>query len=279
VGFITSRGYRASKNRKGSARSARDEILIEEVQRIHQENYGVYGVRKMWHAMRHVGREVGRDQVARLMKVAGLQGVRRGRKLVTTRPAVGDDQRPDLVERRFVAERPQQLWVADISYVRMLTGFCYVTFITDVYSRRIVGWAVAPTLHTENLPLLALEHALSPTGECRNESGLIHHSDTGSQYVSLAYSDALITAGGKASVDAVGDSYDNALAKTVNGLYKAELIYSKRIWESVSEVELATVGLVHWSNTARLHEALDYRTPAAVEAPYTHPTTTASATA
>ncbi|WP_150108476.1 integrase core domain-containing protein, partial [Brachybacterium muris] len=151
-------------------------------------------------------------------------------------------------------------------------------FITDVFSRRIVGWAVAPTLHTQSLPLLALEHALLSTGASRNDSGLVHHSDRGSQYVSLAYSDALIAAGVKASVGTVGDSYDNALAETVNGLYKTELIYSKRIWESVSEVELATMGWVHWWNTTRLHEALDYRTPAAVEAAYTHTTTTAPAT-
>ena len=232
----------------------------------------------MWHAMRHAGWDVGRDQVARLMKIAGLQGVRRGRKPVTTRPEAGVDQRPDLVERRFIADRPQQLWVADITYVRILTGFCYVAFITDVFSRRIVGWAVAPTLHTQSLPLLALEHALLSTRTSKNESGLIHHSDRGSQYVSLAYSDALIAAGVKASVGTVGDSYDNARAETVNGLYKAELIYSKRIWESVSEVELATMGWVHWWNTARLHEALGYRTPASVEGAYTHLTTTAPAT-
>lgn len=164
----------------------RDEMPVEEVQRIHQEIYSVYGVRKMWHAMRHAGWDVGRDQVARLMKMTGLQGVRRGRKPVTTRPGAGVDQRPDLVERKFVADRPQQLRVADITYGRMLTGFCYVAFIADVFSRRIVGWAVAPTLHTQSLPLLALEHALLSTGATRNESGLIHHSDRGSQYVSLA---------------------------------------------------------------------------------------------
>ena len=180
-GFITSRGYRASKIRPPSARSLRDEMLVEEVRRIHQENYSVYGVRKMWHAMRHAGWDVGRDQVARLMKIAGLQGVRRGRKPVTTRPEAGVDQRPDLVERRFIADRPQQLWVADITYARILTGFCYVAFITDVFSRRIAGWAVAPTLHTQSLPLLALEHALLSTRTSKNESGLIHHSDRGSQ--------------------------------------------------------------------------------------------------
>ena len=248
-GFITSRGYRAAKSRPACARSIRDEMLVEEVKRIHKENYSVYGVRKMWHAMRHAGWDVGRDQVARLMRIAGLQGVRRGRKPVTTRPGAGPDERPDLVERKFAADRPRQLWVADITYVRILAGFCYVAFITDVFSRRIVGWAVAPTLHTQSLPLLALEHALLSTGASRNDSGLVHHSDRGSQYVSLAYSDALIAAGVKASVGTVGDSYDNALAETVNGLYKTELIYSKRIWDSVSEVELATMGWVHWWNT------------------------------
>lgn len=245
--------------------------------RIHQENYSVYGARKVWHAMRHAGWDMGRDQVARLMKIAGLQGVRRGRKPVTTRPAARDDQRPDLVERRFVADRPQQLWVADITYVRILTGFCYVAFITDVFSRRIVGWAVAPTLNMDNLPLLALGHALLSTEASRNRGGLIHHSDRCSQYVSLAYSDALVAPGVKAPVGTVGDSYDYALAETANGLYKAQLIYSKRIWESVSEVVLATMGWVYWWSTARLHEALGYRTPAAVEASYTRLTTTAPA--
>ncbi len=224
----------------------------------------------MHHAMRRAGWEIGRDQVARLMKLAGVEGVRRGRKPITTRPAGEPDARPDLVERCFTAERPNQLWVADITYVRILGGFCYVAFITDVYSRRIVGWAVSDNLHTAGLPLLALEHALVSTGASRDRHGLVHHSDRGSQYVSLAYSDALITAGVSASVGTVGDSYDNALAGTVNGLYKAELIHAKRIWESVEAVELATMGWVHWWNTQRLHEALGYRTPVEVEAAYTH---------
>lgn len=269
-GFITSRGYRAAKRRPASARALRDELLLEELTRIHAENYSVYGVRKMHHAMHRAGWEIGRDQVARLMKLAGLQGVRRGRKPVTTRPARQPDHRPDLVERRFEAERPHQLWVADITYVRTLAGFCYVAFITDVFTRRIVGWAVSTSLHTAGLPLLALEHALLSTGTSRGRQGLVHHSDRGAQYVSLAYSDALITAGVKASVGTVGDSYDNALAETVNGLYKAELIHTKRLWESVEAVELATMGWVHWWNNARLHEALDYRTPAEVEAAYNH---------
>ena len=247
--------YRAAKSRPASARALRDTILIEELKRIHAENYSVYGVRRMHHAMRRAGWQIGRDQVARVMKLAGVEGVRRGRKPITTRPAGEPDARPDLVERCFTAQRPSQLWVA---------------FITDVYSRRIVGWAVSGSLHTAGLPLLALEHALLSTGASRGREGLVHHSDRGSQYVSLAYSDALITAGVTASVGTVGDSYDNALAETVNGLYTAELIHAKRIWESVEAVELATMGWVHWWNTARLHEALGYRTPTVVKAAYTH---------
>ena len=204
--------YRAAKSRPASARALRDSLLIEELKRIHAENYGAYGVRKMHHAMAHAGWEIGRDQVARLMRAAGLQGVRRGRKPITTRSARVPDARPDLVERHFTAERPHQLWVADITEVRILAGFCYVAFITDVYSRRVVGWAVSGSLHTAGLPLLALEHALVSTGASRGRQGLVHHSDRGSQYVSLAYSDALITAGVTASVGTVGDSYDNALA-------------------------------------------------------------------
>ena len=150
--------------------------------------------------------------------------------------------------------------------MRILAGFCYVAFITDVFSRRIVGWAVSGSLHTAGPPLLALVS----TGASRGRQGLVHHSDRGSQYVSLACSDALITAGVSASVGTVGDSYDNALAETVNGLYKAELIHAKRVWESVEAVEMATMGWVHWWNTQRLHEALGYRTPVEVEAAYTH---------
>ncbi|WP_404371751.1 IS3 family transposase [Kytococcus sedentarius] len=180
-GFITSRGYRAAKTRPPSARALRDVLLLEEVKQIHADNYSVYGVRKMHHAMRRAGWEVGRDQVARLMRAAGLQGVRRGRRPLTTRPTGQPDHRPDLVERRFVADRPRQLWVADITYVRTITGFCYVAFITDVYSRKIVGWAVSSSLHTAGLPLLALEHALLSTGASRGHKGLVHHSDRGVQ--------------------------------------------------------------------------------------------------
>ena len=276
-GFITSRGYRAAKSRPVSARSLRDAVLGEELRRIHAENYGVYGYRKMWHAMRRAGWEIGRDQVARLMKAAGLTGVRRGRKPVTTRPSVEPDHRPDLVKRQFVAQGPNRLWVADITYVRILTGFCYVAFITDVCTRKIVGWAVAATLHTQSLPLQALEHALLSTDASLRNGQLVHHSDRGVQYVSLSYTETLAAYGVTASVGSVGDSYDNALAEAVNGLYKAEIIHSRRVWPSVTAVEMATMDWVQWWNTRRLHENLGYRTPAEVEATYTQQQTAAPA--
>ena len=269
-GFITSWAYWAAKTRPASARAVRDQSLIQEIERVHAQNYGVYGARKMWHAMRRAGWVLGRDQVARMMRNAGLHGVRRGRKPNTTRPAAIEDHRPGLVQRDFTAAAPHELWVADISYVRLVSGFCYVAFITDACTRKIVGWSVASSLHTEHLPLLAQEHALLTTGApCRDSFGLTH-SDRGSQYVSLAYSDALIAAGVTASVGTVGDSYDNALAGTVNGLYKTEIIYSKRVWSSATAVEIATSDWVHWRNTARLHDGLRYRTPVEVGAAYIH---------
>lgn len=267
-GFITSRGYRAAKARPASARSIRDEQLIEVMREVHADNYSVYGYRKMWHTLVALGWNVGRDQVHRLMRLAGLEGVTRGRKPVTTRPARLPDHRRDLVNRNFSAEAPNRLWVADITYVRICSGFAYTAFITDVYSRKIVGWAVSTSMDTDALPLAALEHALITTGAHRAGEGLIHHSDRGSQYVSLAYSDALVAAGIRASVGTVGDSYDNAMAESVNGLYKAELIYSRRVWESAKAVEMATLGWVHWWNTSRIHQSLGYCTPCEVELEY-----------
>ncbi|QQU26463.1 toxin-antitoxin system HicB family antitoxin [Corynebacterium ulcerans] len=162
-------------------------IIIGELSRIHKENYSVYGIRKMWHAMARAGWNIGRDQVARLMRAAGLQGVRRGRKVVTTTPAAVPDHRPDLVQRNFRADAPHRVWVADITYVRIATGFAYTAFITDVYSRRIVGWSVVSSLRTQDLPMQALEQALLTTNAAKTCEGLFHHSDRGTQYVSLAY--------------------------------------------------------------------------------------------
>lgn len=257
-GFLTPRGYRLAKSRPTSARSLRDDQLFAEIARIHAENYGVYGVRKMWHAMVRAGWEIGRDQTARLMKLADVSGVRRGRPPITTRPSPAPDSRPDLVQRNFHADGPNRLWVADITYVRTRAGFVYTAFVTDVFSRMIVGWSTRSTLRTEDLPLEALDQAISQAKG--NLASLVHHADHGSQYVSIAYGNMLADHGIASSTGTVGDSYDNALAETVNGLYKTELIYSQP-WAGVTEVEFATMNWVHWWNTTRLHEALGHRTP------------------
>lgn len=189
-GFITARGYRAAKTRPNSARTVRDDPLIGEITRIHAANYSVYGVRKMHAAMRRAGWEVGRDQITRLMRKADLRGAIRGRKPITTPPATRTaDQFPDLVQRRFTADAPNRLWVADITFVPTWSGFAYVAFVTDVFSRKIVGWNVSSRLTTESLPLQALEMA---SGESTHDlTGLVHHADHGSQYLSLRYSERL----------------------------------------------------------------------------------------
>lgn len=244
-GFITSRGYRAAKTRPASQRAQRDAALVPVVKELHRANYGVYGVRKMWHAMARAGWNVGRDQVARLMRLAGISGVVRGRKPHTTIPAKVPDHRPDLVKRNFQVDAPNQLWVADITYVRTTSGFCYTAFITDAFCRKIVGWSTRTTMRTDALPLEALEHALLSAKD-QALDGLVHHSDRGSQYVSIRYTDHLANAGLAASVGTAGDAYDNALAETVNGLYKTELIYARPAWPSATEVEFQTMNWVHW---------------------------------
>lgn len=264
-GFITARGYRKAKNRTPSRRCLRDAALIPVIERIHRENYSVYGVRKMWHALKREGYDVGRDQVARLMRLAGLRGVVRGRKAVTTRSAPGTDTRPDLVERHFARSAPNQLWVADITYVRTRSGFVYTAFVTDAFSRKIAGWAVSNTLNAQALPLQALEQAIATAKG--SVEGLVHHSDHGSQYVCVAYHERLVEAGIDASTGTVGDSYDNALAETVNGLYKSELIYSQH-WAGLTEVEWATLCWVNWWNNTRLHSELGYATPQETEDRY-----------
>lgn len=266
-GFITSRGYRAAKTRPASRRAVRDAQLLPVIRRIHDDNYGVYGARKLWHAMHREGWAVGRDQCARLMRTAGITGVVRGRTPRTTTPAAASDTRPDLVARRFTAPAPNRLWVADITYVRTTAGFCYTAFVIDVFSRRIAGWATRATMRTEDLPLEALEHALiSARTQALHE--LVHHSDRGSQYVSIRYTERLAAVGITSSVGSRGDSYDNALAETVNGLYKTELIHARPAWPSATEVEFQTMNWVHWWNNHRLHEALGYRTPAEAEMAY-----------
>ncbi len=238
--FISSRGYRAAKRRAPSARALRDEVLVGELKRIHAANYSVYGVRKMWHAMRRAGWQVSRDQIARLMRMAGLAGVVRGRRCRTTTPASAAASRPDLVRRSFTTDAPNQLWVADITYVRTTAGWCYTAFMIDAFSRRIAGWSTRSTMTTEAPPLEALEHALV-TARDQAFHGLIHHSDRGRQYMSKRYTQRLTKAGIQASVGSRGDSYDNTLAETVNGLYKTELIHARNSWPSITEVEFHTM--------------------------------------
>lgn len=269
-GFITSRGYRAAKRRAPSARQVRDELLVEEIVRLHAENYGVYGVRKMHALMRRQGWEIGRDQTARLMRIAGVRGVKRSKKVYTTKSDPAAAKPADLVKRKFTATAPRRLWVADITYVATWSGFAYVAFVTDVYSRRIVGWNVAATLKTERGPLPALDMAAWEAARegAADLSGLVHHADHGSNYLSVVYTDRIAELGAKPSTGTVGDSFDNALAEAVNGLYKTELIRRHGPWRTVEQVELATLEYVWWWNNQRLHGELDLHTPMEVEAAY-----------
>lgn len=263
-GFITARGYRAAKVRPPSARALSDQLLGAEMVRLHAENYGVYGVRKMHALMRRQGWAIGRDQTGRIMRSLGLRGVKRSKRVFTTKSDPAGQRPKDLVNRRFTAAGPCRLWVADITYVRTWQGFAYVAFVTDVFSRRIVGWNVASTLKADILPLQALDMAAFTAG--RNLAGLTHHSDHGSNYMSLVYTDRIVELGATPSTGSVGDSYDNALAEAVNGLYKTELIRRRGPWRTVEQVELATLEWVWWWNNQRLHGELGYRTPTEVEA-------------
>ncbi|WP_423244750.1 IS3 family transposase [Escherichia albertii] len=246
---------------KRSARAQRDDWLKKEIQRVYDENHKVYGVRKVWRQLLREGIRVARCTVARLMAVMGLAGVLRGKKVRTTisRKAVAAGDR---VNRQFVAERPDQLWVADFTYVSTWQGFVYVAFIIDVFAGYIVGWRVSPSMET-TFVLDALEQALW----ARRPSGTVHHSDKGSQYVSLAYTQRLKEAGLLASTGSTGDSYDNAMAESINGLYKAEVIHRKS-WKNRAEVELATLTWVDWYNNRRLLERLGHAPPAEAEKAY-----------
>ncbi|WP_370604689.1 IS3 family transposase [Escherichia coli] len=246
---------------KRSARAQHDDWLKREIQRVYDENHQVYGVRKVWRQLLREGIRVARCTVARLMAVMGLAGVLRGKKVRTTisRKAVAAGDR---VNRQFVAERPDQLWVADFTYVSTWRGFVYVAFIIDVFAGYIVGWRVSSSMET-TFVLDALEQALW----ARRPSGTVHHSDKGSQYVSLAYTQRLKEAGLLASIGSTGDSYDNAMAESINGLYKAEVIHRKS-WKNRAEVELATLTWVDWYNNRRLLERLGHTPPAEAEKAY-----------
>ncbi|WP_394325002.1 IS3 family transposase [Escherichia coli] len=246
---------------KRSARAQRDDWLKKEIQRVYDENHKVYGVRKVWRQLLREGIRVARCTVARLMAVMGLAGVLRGKKVRTTisRKAVAAGDR---VNRQFVAERPDQLWVADFTYVSTWQGFVYVAFIIDVFAGYIVGWRVSSSMET-TFVLDALEQALW----ARRPSGTVHHSDKGSQYVSLAYTQRLKEAGLLASTGSTGASYDNAMAESINGLYKAEVIHRKS-WKNRAEVQLATLTWVDWYNNRRLLERLGHTPPAEAEKAY-----------
>jgi putative transposase len=265
-GFMTARGYRAAKLRPVSARRLRDGLLLPEVTRLHADNYGVYGRRKMHALMRRQGWDIGRDQTERLMKAAGIRGVKKSRKVFTTKPDRSATRPADLVQRRFVAGEPRRLWVCDVTYVATWSGFAYVAFVTDVFSRRIVGWNVAATLRADILPMQALDMAAWDAGG--NLTGLTHHSDHGSNYMAMVYTDRVLELGAKPSTGTVGDSYDNALAEAINNLYKTELIRQRGPWRTVEQVELATLEWVWWWNNQRLHGELGMKTPAEIEAAY-----------
>ncbi len=249
-----------------SARAKKDDSLIPQIEQVWQANMQVYGADKVWHQMNREGSAVARCTVERLMKRLGLQGVRRGKVIRTTVPDKAMPCPLDRVNRQFKADRPNQLWVSDFTYVSTWQGWLYVAFVIDVFARRIVGWRVSSSMRTDFV-LDALEQALYDRQPERSES-LVHHSDRGSQYVSILYTERLAQAGIEPSVGSRGDSYDNALAETINGLYKAELIHRRAPWKTKESVELATLEWVSWFNHHRLLEPVGYIPPAEAEANY-----------
>ena len=250
-----------------SVRARRDDELRAIIRRIWTEHFQVYGPRKVWRQMGREGLRVARCRVRRLMRAMGLAGAVRGRAWVTTTQSQTDAQWPaDLVERNFTATRPNQLWVSDFTYVATWRGFVYVAFVIDVFARRIVGWRASASLRTD-LALDALEQAIYD--RCDTDTGdLVHHSDRGTQYLSIRYTQRLADAGIELSVGSRGDAYDNALAETVIGLFKTEVIRRRGPWRSLETVEFATLEWVDWFNNRRLLEPLGYIPPAEYEARY-----------
>jgi len=251
---------------KLSARARRDGALKGEVRRVFEENFHVYGARKVWRQLKREGKAVARCTVARLMKAMGLQGAIRGKPIRTTHQDKAVPCPLDRVNREFKAPAPNVLWVSDFTYVSTWTGFVYVAFVIDVYARRIVGWRASRTAHA-SFVLDALEQAIHDRRPVRG-GGLVHHSDRGSQYLSIKYTERLKEAGVEPSVGSVGDSYDNALAETINGLYKAEVIHRRGPWRSFESVEFATLEWVDWFNNRRLLEPIGNIPPAEAELRY-----------
>ncbi len=261
--------YYEARNRAPSRRAVRDERLRAEVARVHQTNYGVYGARKVWLQLNRENITIAHCTVRRLMREQGLAGAHRGKRKRTT---IADPQAmraQDLVNRKFDPVAPNTLWVADFTYVSTRSGWVYVAFVIDAYSRRIVGWRTATSMNTQ-LVLDAVEQAIWTRARegITDLSGLIDHHDRGAQYTSIAYTERLAEAGIDASIGTTGDSYDNALAETINGLYKTELIKPRGPWRTVDHVEIATLEWVDWFNHRRLYEHCGDIPPAELEAAY-----------
>lgn len=247
-----------------SPRQQQDDALSREIRRVYAENFQVYGARKVWRQLQREGFAVARCTVERLMRVLGLQGARRGARCRTTVPANRAGRPVDHVNRQFHASRPNELWVADFTYVATWVGFVYVAFVIDVFSRRIIGWRVSRSMQAAFV-LDALEQALWARSSA---NGVVHHSDAGSQYLSIRYTDRLVEAGAVPSVGSIGDSYDNALAETIIGLYKTEVIHRQGPWRHLDAVEYATLDWVDWFNHRRLLEPIGHIPPAELEAAY-----------
>jgi len=248
---------------RASKRARADATLCDEIKRIWEDNRGVYGARKVWQSLHREGRKVARCTVERLMQAMGLEGVVRGKKVITTNPDASNPCPEDKVNRQFQAEAPNQLWVSDFTYVPSWSGTVYVAFVIDVFARRIVGWKVSTSMSTQFV-LDALEQAIWQRQPEKNKS-LVHHSDRGSQYLSIKYTERLAQAEIDASVGTVGDSYDNALAETVIGLFKTEVIHHLGPWKSMTQVEWETLKWVDWYNNRRLLAPIGYMPPAEAE--------------
>ncbi len=249
----------------------RDAELTAEIRRVHQANYGVYGARKVWHQLLREGIPVARCTVERLMRAEGLAGAVRGRKVRTTLPGKDGRRAGDLVNRDFRAAGPDRLWVADFTYVPCWAGTVYVAFCVDAFSRRILGWKASTSRHT-SLVLDVVEQALWQRGYRPNDqvTGLVHHSDAGSQYTSIAFTERLAQAGIAPSIGSVADAYDNALAESTIGLFKTELINRRGPWKTFTDIEFATAEWVDWYNHRRLHGVLGHVSPAEYETAYHH---------
>ena len=268
--------YYAHRARPPSARSVSDAATTQVIAKVHADNYGVYGARKVHAEMLRRDHPVARCTVERLMRAAGLRGITRAKGPRTTIGGTGPDTRPDLVERDFTARAPDQLWVADITYIRTFSGWVYAAFVTDVYSRRVVGWQLSRSLRTD-LALDALEMGIWTRQRAGHDvSGLTHHSDKGVQYVAIRYTQRLAEAGAVASVGSTGDSYDNALAEAFNSLFKAELVRNKGPWKSIDDLEIAVAEYIDWFNHRRLHGEIGLIPPAELEDTYYRQNTVAA---